>query len=413
MDLIKRLEVAVYQSLYTKPRVRRLAAISWQAFWSLGRSAPTYASCSVRVFPRLFFGFHDKSPWDPDGRFIAAHHIPTGRGRSAAKLGIAILDPLTEETRILAETRAWNWQQGSQLQWLGGPPRLVFNDFDMKGRPLVCVVDPDGERSELLGGHVAAVSTEQGHGILVDFRSMEAVMPGYGYSANCSARVVKQSLQADHEMIEEVDLHTGTRLWTMSRSEIELAAGHRGSKRQHPAAISHCVYSPTGNKLAFFYIVGTHGNRQLHLMVLDTVSRELRSIDVESPSHYCWASDDALFVTQITDRRSWICTREPIGSGRHSDSWTVALLHGDGHVNYCALNNSLLIDTYTDRYRIQRLFVVDVATKSWHRLFDSKIPLRFSGVRRCDFHPRWHPQGKAICFDSGHTGIRSLCIMAG
>ncbi|HEX28910.1 TPA: hypothetical protein ENG04_02375, partial [Candidatus Poribacteria bacterium] len=79
-----------------------------------------------------FFGYYDKSPWDATGRYMLALEVdfmdrpPTPQDKAV----VGLID-LEEDYRWrpLAETYAWNWQQGTMLQWLPSEPerKVIFN----------------------------------------------------------------------------------------------------------------------------------------------------------------------------------------------------------------------------------------------------------------------------------------------
>jgi len=78
-----------------------------------------------------FFGFHDVSPWSPDNRLLLCHRFPTGEETHLIPRGPAELvlwNPEEGTFDTVDTTRAWNWQQGSRLQWApGSPGKIVFN----------------------------------------------------------------------------------------------------------------------------------------------------------------------------------------------------------------------------------------------------------------------------------------------
>lgn len=83
-----------------------------------------------------FFGYdgHQRTiPWSGDGRRILAlettfqDRMPRGYQDAAA---IVLIDPETKEVTPVAETRAWNFQQGTMLYWNPDNPaeEFFFND---------------------------------------------------------------------------------------------------------------------------------------------------------------------------------------------------------------------------------------------------------------------------------------------
>jgi len=80
-----------------------------------------------------YFGYYDKFPWDASGRCLLGLETrfmdrpPTGDDR--AVIGrIALQEGNRWEP--IAETKAWNWQQGAMLHWLPTAPdrKIIYND---------------------------------------------------------------------------------------------------------------------------------------------------------------------------------------------------------------------------------------------------------------------------------------------
>src|SRR5690625_1453435 len=67
-----------------------------------------------------FFGYYDKSPWDKTNRYLLCLRTRNTTKSVAPKESaeIILIDTKNNNTvTVLAETNAWNVQQGSMLQW--------------------------------------------------------------------------------------------------------------------------------------------------------------------------------------------------------------------------------------------------------------------------------------------------------
>jgi len=95
-----------------------------------------------------FFGYigHVQNiPWNESGRYILAlqtpvrDHLPDG----SEPADIVLLDTQNEyQTRVVAQTKAWNPQQGTMLYWnpLAQETQFFFNDRDPKTNKVFCVL---------------------------------------------------------------------------------------------------------------------------------------------------------------------------------------------------------------------------------------------------------------------------------
>ena len=81
-----------------------------------------------------FFGYYDKSPLNISNDKLLAHRVSfDGRDVQDGDIAeVGYFNLLTGEFVKVDETLAWNWQQGSQLQWL--PPEfdeeIIYNSID-------------------------------------------------------------------------------------------------------------------------------------------------------------------------------------------------------------------------------------------------------------------------------------------
>ena len=79
----------------------------------------------------FFFGYYDLHPWNATGTYHLCHRVPfmdrMPGATDRAELGAI---RLSDHTFVpLAETRAWNFQQGAMLQWNPGSPdnEILYN----------------------------------------------------------------------------------------------------------------------------------------------------------------------------------------------------------------------------------------------------------------------------------------------
>ena len=78
-----------------------------------------------------FFGYFDKFQFDPSDKLLLGNRIDFAarQPRFGEKNTIGIIDPEKASFEPLAETLAWNWQQGSMLQWFS-QEEVIYNDVE-------------------------------------------------------------------------------------------------------------------------------------------------------------------------------------------------------------------------------------------------------------------------------------------
>ena len=404
--MLKSIEEAVYDRV--KDNVRLKNGVKWiyqRLFSALSRSR-VETELSLIKRPQAFFGFHDKSPWSGNGELLLGHAVPgdgAGEGwREGHPIDILLFEGARwkQSTRI-ARTRAWNWQQGAQLQWMGGGREVVFNDF----REDTCVgvvLDLDAGRERLLKYPVAAVSPGGRQYASVCFKTFGRAMDGYGYAfeATGSASIVEPStlIVRDREGGE---------------THIALAdLSTRFEPSQNPDEIdffSHCLFSPEGDRLLFLRRQ-SRPNRRLRseLFSLDIGENSIQKIAFEDMvSHFTWLGPEKILAYAntrdggdgfyVADARSGQVTRwDPNPNGR------------DGHPHAIPSGERVVFDTYPDRTRHQHLYLWNEGKECPREIASLYSPMKFWGESRVDLHPRIRSDGEFISFDAGYSGTRSL-----
>ena len=143
-----------------------------------------------------FFGYYNKHPWDSTGRYLLAQRVAMRTadlgGGEIAEVGFFDLQD-GDRFHALGETTAWNWQMGSQLQWLRGLPgrRLIYNtratvsdaDYpypDFRATSL----DADSGDTREYPLPVYVVAPSSAWALCVDYSRFEVTHPTIGYRAS-------------------------------------------------------------------------------------------------------------------------------------------------------------------------------------------------------------------------------------
>ena len=130
-------------------------------------------------------------------------------GKDKADIGIIDLEGNRVFSKI-AETRAWNWQQGCRLQWLGPDfnTRVIFNDF-RDGKFVSVILNVlSGKEEKVIPFPVYDVHLGGKYAVSMNFSRLDAVREGYGYKGVEDYSLAEGKLESDG--IYSVDLENGT-----------------------------------------------------------------------------------------------------------------------------------------------------------------------------------------------------------
>lgn len=395
-----------------------------------------------------FFGYYNKTPWDVSGSRLLAHQVPFRDARLTPTLQCEIgYFNLHGDGRFDAVdvTTAWNWQMGSQLQWLAGGAdgRVLYNvrtnDRSVRYRCLgAAIVDLGTGRRRDLPMPAYVVAPDARYAICLDYRRLYVTHETIGYSGE------------DHGPLTLAPHDDG--LWRMdlASGDTTMILSYRDLRNFHPRAsmeraihwVSHVEVNPSSSRLLFLHrwtervkdetcflhrliTVNPDGSDMRLLECSDhplpQLAREfdptaVGTFDYEKSeyqiSHPMWKDDETIVV--------WgpHAGRIHYHLYRDADDGVVNVL-GDGilvengHMSFSPTNPRwLLSDTYPDSITHERiLFLFDVSSGRRHTLGSFYADPSLSKENRCDLHPRWSPDGAAVCIDSVHEGTRSMYVI--
>jgi hypothetical protein len=187
------------------------------------------------------------------------------------------------------------------------------------------------------------------------------------------------------------------------------------------------------------------GGLMNHFVVANSDGSSFRVLLDDKMSHFDWRNNDHVVVwcrknaaikklkeskllalAQLLYRLSRKIRMKAVRQGLYNESFreidvnsgesaTVGkgVLTEDGHPQMNPMHPDIWInDTYPNHEHVQTLMLYNQKTNQ--RVDLLRLPtqpaIQETGWR-CDFHPRWHPKGERVCFDSAHLGRRQLCTL--
>jgi len=361
-----------------------------------------------------FFGYYDVAAFDAGGKFHLYHRVGfmdrLPARDDSAELGMINIE--TNEKIKIAETTAWNFQQGAMLQWNPAAPdsEVVYNI--RAGETYRAVIKNIKTRKErMLEMPVAALDPKGRYALSINFSRVFDFRPGYGYHGIVDAN---KNLEApDDDGVFRVDMMTGKSRLILSLRQIhELLQDTPSVVKNGKIVVNHITCNTDGSRFVLLARnFPEHGKRWGTVAI--TANADGSDIyvlnDYSMTSHYHWrdeqyflayakhAEGDQLYLLRDKSQEYEIIDRD--------------FFKSDGHCSYAPGRGQILYDSYPEsNYNYRNLYVYDFQGRKGSKLASLySVPVSVVDIR-CDLHPRWHPNGKLISFDSTHENQRHIYL---
>ena len=368
-----------------------------------------------------FFGYYDKSPWDKSGRYLLAmeNFFADRNPTLEDPLTVGVVD-LEGNNRFepLAQTLAWNWQQGCMLKWMPPHESGIIGFNDLRDDHYVHVtLDIRTKATTVLPWALYDVSSNGRLGGTLNFERITHTRPGYGYFGLPDP--FADHLCPDNDGIYIVDIERESRELIFSMAQ----ACEHGRIRPDPGNktwFNHIKFNPSGTRMIFLHrwaahaVPGHHGFKTRMFTIGVDGSNPSLLVEGVGISHFDWFDDDHIAVwlwseTPDPALNHYFMIHDPSGSretiGRGQFEY-------DGHCSFSPDRQWMLTDTYPMGInREQSLILYDLEAKQRLDIGAFHSTAVENDSWRCDLHPRWNRDGTQVCIDSTHEGSRQMYVI--
>lgn len=353
-----------------------------------------------------WFGYYDKLQFDPTRRYVLGMEIDfehrSPRGDDVIKVGMVDLDG-NDRWIELGESNAWCWQQGCMLQWLpGSKTRVLWND--RQGDRFVCrLLDVKTNMTRTIPHPIYCVSPDGKSAVAPDFRRINDVRPGYGYTGLPDPYT--DDVAPTDSGIFHIDLESGHSKLIISLADIARLGVIPNEKLGIKHYFNHLLFSPNGSRfIALHRWRYPDGSRLTRLITAKPDGSDIRVVVPNGyASHFIWRDSRSI----LAQSRNWLGNTTwnnflfEDKEGGTVDQVGLGVLDGSGHLSYLPGNEWILNDTYPKgKERLQSPHVYHVETNRRIDLGHFHLPKIYNGEWRVDTHPRFSPDGRFICIDA-------------
>ena len=346
----------------------------------------------------------------------------------------------------MGETGAWNFQMGSQLQWLDGAAgrQLIYNDRtgDRGARYPgfgAVIVDVDSGARRQLPMPVYVVAPSSAWALSVNYRRLYVTHETIGYSE--PGQPFELPLAPADDGIWRMDIATGGAQLLVSYAQLK-AFHHKASMDKAIHWVSHIEVNPASSRILFLHRWTERVKDEtcfLHrLITMNPDGSGMRLLECSDHPLPQLADDfDPSAVGTFDYEKSeyqishplWQDDNHIIVWGPHAGEIHYHLYHDadggevqvvgrgvlveNGHMTFSPVNKRwMLSDTYPDDRTHERfLFLFDMQTGERRNLGSFYATPKLSKENRCDLHPRWSRDGRQVCIDSVHEHQRQMYVL--
>lgn len=398
-----------------------------------------------------FFGYYDKSPFDFDNQKLLS--MKAGfMDRMQTKDDILEIGCFnwqnSNEFIKLAETKAWNWQQGCMLQWIGPEfnKRIIYNDR-INNKFVSIIMDIKTKEKTVLPMAVYTLRSDGEYALCIDNERHYWFRGGYSYQGIVNPDKKKPLDEGDGIWLLDIERKNIKQIINiMNLMKIKPLSNMKDANHY----LEHLMLSPSGKRLCFLHrwqIADSGIYARFYTANLDGSDIYLLN-DSGRMSHFCWRNEKELLAwcglpTTINRLRKYenlvkyfikpflplyhrfVQNNSSVSKMITGDSYVLfkdksdlttkigaETLCEDGHPTFCPSNKDWFIsDTYQDDRGYRHLFLFNMLNGKKVDVAQLKSnPHSDNSSFRCDLHPKLSYDGRYISVDTVHEGDRQMYV---
>lgn len=418
---MNKVERFVYDLVKSNPKIKKQIRNIYQGLFDLMPRKSQFSVNPIIIKDGFFFGFHDLQPFSKDNTKVLAikykyYEIRMPKPKDFVEVGyLEFNGKQLGEFIKLGETNAWNFHKGCRLQWIDDD-RVIFNCTD-KGVLVSKIVNIHTNAELVLPMPIDTVSPCGQLATSFSYERLEKHMPGYGYNHKDTYSFINDKNSKE----------TGLFLMNLNTREVKLIADlaflsektkEMESSNEWDHYVTHTEFSNDSELISFFHRwSGDYkGKRFTEFMIYNLKTEDVYRLPTTNlmTSHYVWNNNKEI-IAYCNYKNQDAHVLFKIDELENSHYVAYPTINSDGHQSFIN-DRKFVTDTYPDKWRMAKLYEVDIVHNTKKLLLSVNSPKKFQsspikGHVACDLHPIVSNDGKYVCFDTVQTGKRALAVM--
>lgn len=359
----------------------------------------------------FFASYYGITSWNPSQRYATVlqtdikHKLPTEE--EPATLGL--VDMKAAYAFIpLTTTRAWNFQEGCMAHWLSDTS-IIYNDY-RGGKNVSVIMNIESKRElKVLPFPISGVSPNGKEALSLNFSRLRITRTDYGYGGKGEEEQADVAFPANDGLFL-VNLETGSRKLIVSLAEVQGLVP--AFKKPSIEYFAHSRFNTDGTKIFWLARGYPEWNTSAFTVNKDGSNLQRCFPDGWGGSHYDWLNEDELMITANYDAKRYAHILFTPGKQDYK-KLGAGLLDYDGHGTFSPDKRWMVTDTYPDKTtNEQKIYLMNMQSGAvlYAGRFIEPPEYYNKGLRSCDIHCRWSPNGDMIGFNSTNSGSRQVYI---
>lgn len=414
---MNKLEKIIYDHLKSKPWIKYLVRNVYQAIFDCLPKQKEFSLNPIQYREGYFFGFHDISPFSDD-KILANHLTIDSLRMPGEKDSLEVGYFKFKDGRIgdfikLKDTFAWNYHKGCRLQWIN-KNSVIFNSVRDK-KLSATIVNVETLEERVLDFPIDSVSKNGIWASSFSYQRLQKLMPGYGYNVNDYGFLKENAPKKTGLFLINLKNNSRSLLISLNRliSDIIKLPGVLESKHY----VTHSEFSYDGKYISFLHrwTQDDVRDRKTRLVIYDIETNEFKTAPTTGMvSHYVWNEANQIIAYCNIDKVDCHVLFNVPNLSEYSKV-VPKIINSDGHQSFIS-KSRFVTDTYPDKYRMSKLYEVDMENNQVELLASLHSPKKYQTRNfqkhiSCDLHPRVSNDGKYVSFDSVRNNNRSFCVM--